>query len=161
MYRLQDRLSPRIFGFLPQRCTHHCLVDLYSRLSCDSVVAFMDLKSAFDVATREIILDQLVDFGVKSSLLQWIRGYLSNRISRVFISLHEVFSLVHLKWGYRVYFYCYTRGIGEGGSTGRDGDRERGETHGPRGSQRVPACFGSVSLPVECLSCPGRLVVPL
>ena len=86
MYRLQTRLSPRLFGFLPQRSTHHCLVDLYSRLSRDSVVAFIDLKSAFDVANREIILDQLVDFGVKGNLLRWIRGYLSNRTSRVFFS---------------------------------------------------------------------------
>ena len=86
MYRLQDRLSPCIFGFLPQRSTHHCLVDLYSRLSRDSVVAFIDLQSAFDVAYRDIILDQLVDFGIKDNLLWWIQGYLSNRTSRVFFS---------------------------------------------------------------------------
>ena len=86
LYRLQDQLSPRLFGFVPQRNTHHCLVDLYSRLSQDSVVAFVDLKSAFDIANRDIILDQLVDFGVKGSLLRWIRGYLSNRTSRVLFS---------------------------------------------------------------------------
>ena len=62
MYRLQGHLSPRLFGFLPQRSTHHCLLDLYSRLSRASVVAFIDLKSAFDVANRDIILDQLVAF---------------------------------------------------------------------------------------------------
>ena len=86
MYRLQDRLSPRIYGFLPQRSTHNCLVDLYSRLSRDSVVAFVDLKSAFDVANRDIILDQLVAFGIKGNILRWIRGYLSDRHSRVFFS---------------------------------------------------------------------------
>ena len=86
MYRLQDRLSPRLFGFLPQRSTQHCLVDLYSRLSRDSVVAFLDLKSAFDVANRDVILDQLVAFGIRGNLLRWIRGYLSNRSSRVFFS---------------------------------------------------------------------------
>ena len=86
LYRLQDRLSPRLFGFLPQRSTHHGLVDLYSRLSRDSVVAFVDLKSAFDVANRDIILDQLADFGIKGNLLRWIRAYLSNRTSRVFFS---------------------------------------------------------------------------
>ncbi|MPC54158.1 Retrovirus-related Pol polyprotein from type-2 retrotransposable element R2DM [Portunus trituberculatus] len=69
-----------------KRSTHHCLVDLYSRLSRDSVVAFVDLKSAFDVANRDIILDQLVAFGIKGNLLSWIRGYLSNRNSRVFFS---------------------------------------------------------------------------
>ena len=83
MFRLQDKLSPRLYGFLPQRGTHHCLMELYTRLSPVSIVAFIDLKSAFDVANRDIILDQLVDFGVKGNLLRWIRGYLRNRTSRV------------------------------------------------------------------------------
>ncbi|MPC37017.1 hypothetical protein E2C01_030489 [Portunus trituberculatus] len=76
-----DRLFSRLFGFLPQRSIHHCLADLYSRLSRDSVVAFVDLKSAFDVSNRDIILDQLADFGIKGNLLQWIRSYRSNRTS--------------------------------------------------------------------------------
>ena len=84
MYRLESMLSPRLFGFLPQRSTHHCLLDLYSRLSPNSVIAFIDLKSAFDVANRDVILDQLVDFGIRGRLLKWIKGYLTNRTSRVF-----------------------------------------------------------------------------
>lgn len=35
-----------------------------------SVVAFLVLKSAFDVVNREIILDLLLDFGVKGNLLR-------------------------------------------------------------------------------------------
>jgi len=83
MFRLEEKLSPRLYGFLPQRSTHHCLMELYTRLSPTSVVAFLDLKSAFDIANREIILDQLVEFGVKGNLLRWIREYLRNRTSRV------------------------------------------------------------------------------
>ncbi|XP_076057288.1 uncharacterized protein LOC143034828 [Oratosquilla oratoria] len=83
MFRIQDKLSPRLYGFLPQRGTHHCLMELYTRLCPTSVVAFIDLKSAFDIANRDIILDQLVDFGIKGNLLRWIRGYLRNRNSRV------------------------------------------------------------------------------
>ena len=83
LFRLRDKLSPRLFGFLPQRGTHHCLMELYTRLCSTSVVAFLDLKSAFDVANRDVILDQLVTFGVKGNLLRWIRGYLRNRTSRV------------------------------------------------------------------------------
>ncbi|KAG0728461.1 hypothetical protein GWK47_032401 [Chionoecetes opilio] len=41
-----------------------------SFLALVSVVAFLDLKSALDVANWEIILDQLVDFGVQGSLLR-------------------------------------------------------------------------------------------
>ena len=81
--RLEDKLSPRLYGFLPQRNAHHCLVDLYIRLSPTSLVAFLDLKSVFDVANREIILDQLVEFGIEENLLRWIRGYLCNRTSWV------------------------------------------------------------------------------
>ncbi|XP_076042121.1 uncharacterized protein LOC143026017 [Oratosquilla oratoria] len=81
--KIHDQLSPQLYGFLPQRSTHHCLMDLHACLSLTSVVVFLDLKSAFDVANREIILGQLVEFGVQGNLLRWIRGYLSNRISHV------------------------------------------------------------------------------
>lgn len=50
MFQLQDKLSPFLYSFLPQKSTHHCLTDLYSRLSYASVVAVLDLKSAFDIA---------------------------------------------------------------------------------------------------------------
>ena len=97
LHRLQDKLSPSLYGFLPQRSTHHCLAELYTRLSPTSVVAFLDLKSAFDVANKEIILDQLVEFGVQGHLLRWIRGYLCNRVSRVLFkgacSSYEQFEL--------------------------------------------------------------------
>lgn len=83
MFRLQSKLSPRLYGFMAQRGTHHCLLELYTRLSPTSVVAFIDLKSAFDIANREVILDQLVSFGVRGNLLRWIRSYLSNRTARV------------------------------------------------------------------------------
>lgn len=83
MYRLQDKLSPSLYGFLPQCSTHHCLLELYTRLSSTSLVAFVDLKSAFDIANPDVILDQLVDFGICGNLLRWIRGYLSNRSSYV------------------------------------------------------------------------------
>ena len=41
------------------------MVELYTRITPTSVVAFIDLKSAFDVAN---ILDQLVDFGVMGNV---------------------------------------------------------------------------------------------
>ena len=47
------------------------------------MVVFLDLKSAFDIANKEIILGQLLDFGVQGSLLKWIRSYLCNKTSRV------------------------------------------------------------------------------
>lgn len=58
-------------------------MELYTRPTPTSVVAFIDLKSAFDTANREFIFDHLVDFGVKGNLLRWIRSYLCKRSSRI------------------------------------------------------------------------------
>jgi len=69
--------------FLPERGIHHCLPELYTRLSPTSVVAFVNFQGAFDTANKEIILDQLVEFGVKGRLLKWIRDYLNNRTACV------------------------------------------------------------------------------
>ena len=41
MFQLEDELSPRLYGFLPQRSTHYCPMDLYIRLSLTSIVAFL------------------------------------------------------------------------------------------------------------------------
>ncbi|MPC79444.1 hypothetical protein E2C01_073972 [Portunus trituberculatus] len=38
LYRLEDMLSLRLFSFLPQRSTHHCLAELYTRLSSTSIM---------------------------------------------------------------------------------------------------------------------------
>ena len=57
--------SPYFWLSPPQCSTHHCLVDLYFHLFRDNAVAFADLKSVFDVANRDIILDQL-DFNLIS-----------------------------------------------------------------------------------------------
>ena len=84
MFRLQDKPSPKLYGFLPHRGTHHCLASWsYTLVSPASVVAFIDLKSAFDIANKDIIHDQLVDFGIKGNILRCICGYLRNRTSRV------------------------------------------------------------------------------
>lgn len=83
MLRLEDKLSPRLYGFMPEKSTHHYLMDLYARMSPTNVIAFLDLKSAFDTANKEVILDQLIEFGVQGNLLRWIRGYLCNRTSQV------------------------------------------------------------------------------
>ena len=80
---VQDQLSPHLYGFLPGRSTHHCLAELLSHLTSTSCVAFLDLKAAFDVANREVILDELVHLGVTGRLFCWIENYLSHRYSRV------------------------------------------------------------------------------
>lgn len=83
MHRLHDKLSLSLYGFRPRRSTHKCLAELYILLSPTIVVGLFDLESAFGIATREIILDQLVELGVQENLLLWIHGYFCDRVSRV------------------------------------------------------------------------------
>ena len=85
MFRQQPKLLPQLYSFLPQQGTHHCLSKVYTRLTPTSVAAFIDLKSAFDAANRDVILDRLAEFGVKDNLLRWICSYLSNRTARIFL----------------------------------------------------------------------------
>nr|XP_027219801.1 uncharacterized protein LOC113812168 [Penaeus vannamei] len=53
------------------------------RLIAQGSTVFLDLKSAFDTANREGILEQLANFGIQDKLLSWIRMYLSNRSASV------------------------------------------------------------------------------
>ena len=78
-----DKLNPNLFGFLPGRSSHHCFAELFSHLKSSSCTAFIDLKAAFDVANRDVILDEIAFLGVSGSLFRWIESYLSNRSSRV------------------------------------------------------------------------------
>ena len=78
-----DQLSHNLYGFIPGKSTQHCFMEYMTQTQQSSCTAFIDLKSAFDIANRDIILEQLASMGVTGQLLQWIRGYLSNRKSRV------------------------------------------------------------------------------
>ena len=53
MFRLESQLSSRLYGFLPSHDTHHFFVELDTRLTSTSAVAFIGLKCAFDVANKE------------------------------------------------------------------------------------------------------------
>ena len=73
-----------LYGFLPQRGTHHCLLELYTRLTYTSVAAFIDLKNAFDT------FDQLIEFGVKGKLLTWIRSTSATELFGSFLRVRTV-----------------------------------------------------------------------
>ena len=61
-----------VFYLIEEHTIHHYLLalELYTRLTPTSVATFIDLKSAFDTANKDIILDQLAEFGVKGNLLR-------------------------------------------------------------------------------------------
>ena len=83
MFRTSAQLSPRLYGFMPGRSTHHCFAEYFVNSSPGTQTVFIDLKSAFDIANKEVILEQLAQFGVRGKLLTWIKLYLSNRSASV------------------------------------------------------------------------------
>ena len=66
------------------KSTRDCFGEYMKTEPYMNVTTFVDLKSAFDIANRSIILEHLASLGVDGKLLTWIRGYLSNRYSKVF-----------------------------------------------------------------------------
>ena len=47
------------------------------------VTVFLDIQAAFDTANHSVILEHLVDLGIKGKLLELIRNYLTNRYGKV------------------------------------------------------------------------------
>ena len=83
MYKIRPRLSPRLYGFMTGRSTQHCFAEYMVNTKNETQTVFIDLKSAFDIANRDIIPEQLADFDIKGKLLTWISMYLSNRTATV------------------------------------------------------------------------------
>lgn len=46
-------------------------------------VIFLDLKRAFELVDRDIMIKKLEGFGIKGTVLNWFKSYLINRTQRV------------------------------------------------------------------------------
>jgi len=46
-------------------------------------VIFLDLKRAFEVVDRKILIRKLQKYGLKAAILKWFKSYLENRSERV------------------------------------------------------------------------------
>ncbi|XP_050700378.1 uncharacterized protein LOC126987455 [Eriocheir sinensis] len=96
LYKLGDRLSPNLHGFMKGRSTSDCFLKCLSNpdVNCR---AFVDLKGAFDRANKDVIMEELTLQGVRGRLLSWIRDYLYGRRAQVVFqgatSTEEVFEL--------------------------------------------------------------------
>ena len=77
-------LHPHLFGFTRGRSTADSVTTLLSLINnCPTVVIFLDMEKAFELACAESILGALVERGVRGRLLAWLSDYLRDRHARV------------------------------------------------------------------------------
>ena len=87
-YIIGEKLDENLHGFMNGKSTKNCFGEFMKSEPFVNVTAFVDLNSAFDTANRSIILEELAKLGIDGKLLAWIRGYLSNRVSKVYYKGH-------------------------------------------------------------------------
>ena len=85
-----DRLDPLQFAYKAKRGVEDATLTLFNLISShlDSPgttvrVLFMDFSSAFNTIQPHVLIKTLLDLGVNSDLILWIRHFLSDRPQRV------------------------------------------------------------------------------
>ncbi|KAK8407615.1 hypothetical protein O3P69_002277 [Scylla paramamosain] len=85
--RLQWRVGPshpHVFGYTRGVSTADSILTLLTQIDHrPTVIVFIDLEKAFELASPHAILDALVRKGVRGRLLAWLRDYLQCRHARV------------------------------------------------------------------------------
>ena len=93
-------LSAQQYGFRRNRSTEDQLLltynDVVSWYDDDNIVdvLLLDLSKVFDVVHHLILMQMLQTIGVTGRLLEWINGFLSDRVMKVCVgesSSHEVY----------------------------------------------------------------------
>jgi len=98
-------ISIKQFGFVPNSNTECAIIYLVSVVSKllsfknNVAVIFFDFKKAFDSISHNILLNKLEHlFGFRSSVLNWIRSFLSNRFQFVSVNGYNS-SLLPIDYG--------------------------------------------------------------
>lgn len=82
-------LSDKQYGFRKNRSTELAITDLIMNIKSAqddglySLAIFLDLTKAFDCVDFDILLETLEGYGIKSTVLEWIRSYLTNRRCKI------------------------------------------------------------------------------
>ena len=82
-------VSPRQYGFRPNRSTYMAINDLYCKIADDLdnkhhiLGIFLDLSKAFDTLNHDILLHKLNIYGIRGLANSWIQNNLSNRKQNV------------------------------------------------------------------------------
>ena len=92
----QRLFNDRQFGFRPKRSTVDAIADLLedTRAKLDRgeevAMSFLDFRKAFDTVNHEILFKKLEAYGIRGSVLQLIKSYMSER--KQFVSFQNVVS---------------------------------------------------------------------
>ena len=80
------------YGFRKNNSTAHALIQITEQIK-ESIdkgnyggSIFIDLHKAFDTVNHEILLLKVEHYGVRRSILQWFKSYLSNRKQYVYLN---------------------------------------------------------------------------
>lgn len=78
----EARFEPSSYGFRPKRSAQDAIVNLFTKLSSRSTRQWIfegDFKGCFDNLNHQYIMDCLVGFPAKESVLKWLKaGYVDN-----------------------------------------------------------------------------------
>lgn len=83
LYKLGDLMSDNLLGFVKGKSTTDCVIKCLNN-SIINCRFFVDLKDAFDKANQDVILEGLINKGIKGRLLSWIRDYFFGRRAKVY-----------------------------------------------------------------------------
>ena len=97
-------LNDMQYGFRPGRSCEHALLkakdEILDSLNKRQVALLLliDFSKAFDMVEHNILLDKLQHYGIRGTVLQWFKSYLSNRTQFVTIDGADSDSK-HMKYG--------------------------------------------------------------
>ena len=71
-FSLHGKLSNNLYGFIRGRSTKNCFIEHMACNHTNGITVFLDIQAAFDTANPNVILEHLVDLGIKGQLLEII-----------------------------------------------------------------------------------------